>query len=37
MHTIPSRLAAIATVLAAAAALAGLVMTNLYVDAPIEG
>ncbi len=34
MHTIPNRLAAIATVLAAAAALAGLLVTNLYVDAP---
>ncbi len=34
MHTIPSRLAAIATVLAAAAAAAGLVLTGLYVDAP---
>jgi hypothetical protein len=34
MLTIPNRLAAIATVLAAAAALAGLVVTNLYVDAP---
>jgi hypothetical protein len=34
MSTIPNRLAAIATVLAAAAALAGLVVTNLYVDAP---
>jgi hypothetical protein len=34
MHTIPSRLVAMATVLAAGAALAGLVMTNLYVDAP---
>jgi hypothetical protein len=34
MHTIPTRLAAIATVLAAAAALAGVVATNLYVDAP---
>jgi hypothetical protein len=34
MHTIPNRLATIATVLAAAAALAGLAVTNLYVDAP---
>jgi hypothetical protein len=34
MHAIPNRLAALATVLAAAAALAGLVVTNLYVDAP---
>jgi hypothetical protein len=34
MHTLPSRLTAIATVLAAAAALAGLVVTDLYVDAP---
>src|SRR5688572_8820361 len=34
MPAIPSRLAVIATVLAAAAALAGLVVTNLYVDAP---
>ena len=34
MNSIPNRLAAIATVLAAAAALAGLVVTNLYVDAP---
>jgi hypothetical protein len=34
MPAIPSRLAASATVLAAAAALAGLVVTNLYVDAP---
>ena len=34
MHTIPNRLAAIATVAAAAAALAGLVVTNLYVDVP---
>lgn len=34
MHAIPNRLAAIATVLGAAAALAGLVVTNLYVDAP---
>jgi hypothetical protein len=33
MHTIPNRLAAIATFLAAAAALAGLA-DNLYVDAP---
>jgi hypothetical protein len=34
MHAIPNRLAAIATVLAAGASLAGLVMTGLYVDAP---
>jgi hypothetical protein len=34
MHAIPNRLAAFATVLAAAAALAGLVLTGLYVDAP---
>ncbi|MEA2517993.1 MAG: hypothetical protein QOF49_73 [Chloroflexota bacterium] len=34
MSTIPSRLAFIATALAGAAALAGLVVTNLYVDAP---
>jgi hypothetical protein len=34
MHTIPNRLATIATVLAGAAALAGLAVTNLYVDAP---
>jgi hypothetical protein len=34
MHTFSNRLAAIATVLAAAAALAGLVVTDLYVDAP---
>jgi hypothetical protein len=34
MPAIPSRLAVIASVLAAAAALAGLVVTNLYVDAP---
>ena len=34
MHAIPNRLAAVATVLAAAAALAGLVVTGLYVDAP---
>ncbi len=34
MRTIPNRLAAIATVLAAAAALAGLALTGLYVDAP---
>jgi hypothetical protein len=33
MLTIPNRLAAIATVLAAGAALAGLVLTSLYVDA----
>lgn len=34
MHAIPTRLAALATVLAAAAALAGLAFTSLYVDAP---
>jgi hypothetical protein len=34
MHTIPNRLAAIATFLAAGAALAGLIVTGLYVDAP---
>ena len=34
MPTIPSRLASVATVLAAAAALAGLVVTGLYIDAP---
>jgi hypothetical protein len=34
MHTLPNRLAAIATCLAAAAALAGLALTGLYVDAP---
>ncbi len=34
MHAIPNRLAALATVLAAAAALAGLTLTGLYVDAP---
>jgi hypothetical protein len=34
MHAIPTRLAAIATFLAGAAALAGLVFTGLYVDAP---
>ena len=34
MHVIPNRLAALATVLAAAAALAGLALTGLYVDAP---
>jgi hypothetical protein len=34
MLTIPNRLAAIATFLAAGAALAGLVLTGLYVDAP---
>ena len=34
MHAIPTRLAALATVLAAAAALAGLAFTGLYVDAP---
>jgi hypothetical protein len=34
MRTIPYRLAAIATFLAAAAALAGLILTGLYVDAP---
>ena len=37
MHAIPNRLAAIATVLAAAAALAGLAVTGLYVDAPELG
>jgi hypothetical protein len=34
MHAIPNRLAAIATFLAACAALAGLVISGLYVDAP---
>jgi len=34
MHTVSNRLAALATVLAAGAALAGLVVTGLYVDAP---
>ena len=34
MHTTSNRLAAIATVLAAAAALAGLAISGLYVDAP---
>jgi hypothetical protein len=34
MHTISNRLAAIATSLAAAAALAGLTVSGLYVDAP---
>ena len=34
MHAIPNRLATLATILAAAAALAGLVLTGLYVDAP---
>lgn len=34
MHTIPNRLAAVATFLAAVAALAGLALTGLYVDAP---
>jgi hypothetical protein len=34
MPTLPSRLAAIATLLAAAAALAGLALTGVYVDAP---
>ena len=34
MHAIPTRRAAIATFLAGAAALAGLVFTGLYVDAP---
>ncbi|MEO7296659.1 MAG: hypothetical protein ABIZ57_10990 [Candidatus Limnocylindria bacterium] len=34
MHAIPNRLAALATVLAAAAAFAGLASTGLYVDAP---
>jgi hypothetical protein len=34
MLTIPNRLTAIATLLAAGAALAGLVVTGLYVDAP---
>jgi hypothetical protein len=34
MHTISNRLAAIATLLAAAAALAGLTVSGLYVDAP---
>ncbi|HYH93640.1 MAG TPA: hypothetical protein VD763_10805 [Candidatus Saccharimonadales bacterium] len=33
MHTLPDRLAALATVLAAAAALAGLLLTDLYLDA----
>ncbi len=34
MHAIPNRLAALATVLAAGAALAGLALKGLYVDAP---
>ena len=34
MHTISNRLAAVATVLAAVAALAGLAVTGLYVDSP---
>ncbi len=34
MHAIPNRLAAVATVLAAVAALAGLAITGLYIDAP---
>jgi hypothetical protein len=34
MHAIPTRLAAIATCLAALAALAGLALSGLYVDAP---
>ena len=34
MHTIPNRLAAIATFLAAGAAVAGLAVRGLYVDAP---
>jgi hypothetical protein len=34
MHTISNRLAAAATLLAAAAALAGLAVPGLYVDAP---
>src|SRR6186997_2110731 len=34
MHTISNRLAALATVLAAVAALAGLAVTGLYVDSP---
>ena len=34
MQAIPNRLAAVATVLAAVAALAGLVVSGLYVDAP---
>jgi len=34
MHTISTRLAALATVLAAVAAVAGLVVTGLYVDSP---
>jgi hypothetical protein len=34
MHAISNRLAAVATALAAAAALAGLAVPNLYVDAP---
>lgn len=34
MHAIPNRLATLATVVAAAAALAGLALTGLYVDAP---
>ena len=34
MHAIPYRLAALATMLAAAASLAGLVVTGLYVDSP---
>ena len=34
MHALPNRLAAIATCLAAVAALAGLAVTGLYIDAP---
>ena len=34
MHTISNRLAALATVLAAVAALAGLAVNGLYVDSP---
>ena len=34
MPALPSRLAAVATLLAAAAALGGLVITGVYVDAP---
>jgi hypothetical protein len=34
MHAIPNRLAAVATFVAAGAALAGLILTGLYVDAP---
>jgi hypothetical protein len=34
MHAIPNRLAAVATFLAALSALAGLVLTGLYLDAP---